>query len=166
MRPHVVIFLPHKTRLRSQLIASSCMIHRREKYGRYTTSLRLSHTVHRRLQVDMYSRNSVVAARLRSRASHTPLMKSNASSLPVVASPSHLTTHQLFRYISPILGTSLLFSLGSPWLMHIASAHTMHPLFTTSVSRNASKAFLRFLRTSIALPLTWIDSCSSSLPQV
>jgi hypothetical protein len=154
MRSHDMILLPHRTGLRSQLIASSCVIHRREKDGRCTTSFRLSHTVHRRLQVDMYSRNSVVASRLRSRASHTPLMKSNASSLPAVASPSQLITHQLFRYISPILGTSLLFSLGSPWLMHIASAHIMHPLFTTSVSRNASKAFLGFIRTLIAIPLT------------
>jgi hypothetical protein len=51
MRPHVIILLPHRTRLRPQLIASSCMIHRRGKYGRYTPSFRLSHTVHRRYEL-------------------------------------------------------------------------------------------------------------------
>lgn len=51
MRPHVIILLPHRTRLRPQLIASSCMIHRRGKYGRYIPSFRLSHTVHRRYKL-------------------------------------------------------------------------------------------------------------------
>jgi len=153
MRPHIIILLPYRTRLRPQLIASSCMIHGREKYGRYTTSFRLSHTVHRRYKLTYTP------------GTHSSRQDSATSLVYSIDEVERFVTvgggiYQPIDYTPtlaiyfPHLGTNLLFSLGSLWLMHIASAYTTHPLFTTSVSRNASKAFLRYIRPLIAIQLT------------